>query len=100
MTVQVEVQADNTIVLSGELNMQTVPVLLAQMPELLDKASTELCVDLKDISRSDSAGLALLVEWMQLARQEQCTLKFVHLPRQMLDIARVSGLDSILPLAE
>ena len=100
MSVQIELHADNTVVLSGELNMETVPGLLDRMPVSLDKPGIELSIDLKGVTRSDSAGLALLVEWMQHAQQRQCHLRFAHLPQQLLDIARVSGLDSILPLAD
>ncbi|MBF6309145.1 STAS domain-containing protein, partial [Nocardia farcinica] len=59
----------------------------------------EVCFDLQAVTRSDSAGLALLVEWMQFARQQDRKLSFRNLPDQLRDIARISGLEDLLPLA-
>ena len=57
-----------------------------------------LDIDLSHVERSDSAGLALLVECLRHARQSGKTIRFFNIPAQMLAIARVSGLDEVLPL--
>jgi phospholipid transport system transporter-binding protein len=82
---------------SGELNMYTVPDVLSaiRFDEVVGK---ELHIDLGEVSRSDSAGLALLVEWMRQAREQGIQLHFHHLPAQLLEIARVSDLLPLLPL--
>jgi len=54
--------------------------------------------DLQAVDKSDSAGLALLVEWLSLATENDQQISFVNLPGQMLDIAHVSGLDKVLPI--
>jgi len=50
------------------------------------------------VQRSDRAGLALLVEWLREARQTGQSVRFFNMPAQMLAMARVSGLDQVLPL--
>jgi phospholipid transport system transporter-binding protein len=50
------------------------------------------------VERSDSAGLALLVECLRQAHQSGKSLRFFNIPAQMLAIARVSSLDQVLPL--
>lgn len=55
--------------------------------------------DLSGVEKTDSAGLALLVEWMAWGEKHQKPIRFVNIPRQMMDIARVSGLDRILPVS-
>ncbi|MFO8024177.1 lipid asymmetry maintenance protein MlaB [Thiohalophilus sp.] len=92
-------QNDNSYLISGELNMQTVPGLLQQVEPILGTSHGEVCFDLQAVTRSDSAGLALLVEWMQFARQQDRKLSFRNLPDQLRDIARISGLEDLLPLA-
>ncbi|MDY6980366.1 MAG: STAS domain-containing protein [Pseudomonadota bacterium] len=92
-------QDDNSYLISGELNMQTVPGLLQQVEPILGRSQGEVCFDLQDVTRSDSAGLALLVEWMQFARQQDRKLSFRNLPDQLRDIARISGLEDLLPLS-
>jgi phospholipid transport system transporter-binding protein len=58
-----------------------------------------LVFDLGGVEKTDSAGLALLVEWMVMAKKSGQEISFQRIPKQMLDIAKVSGLDEILPLA-
>ncbi|OYV78404.1 MAG: hypothetical protein B7Z66_01730 [Chromatiales bacterium 21-64-14] len=82
----------------GDLSFQTVPQVWADSEAVFQKVP-QLEIDLRDVSRSDSAGLALLVEWMRQARRAGKVIRFYNIPRQMLAIARVSSLDQILPLA-
>lgn len=95
----IQAQDDNSYLISGELNMQTVPDLLQRVEPILTRGNGEICFDLQQVTRTDSAGLALLVEWMQAARQRQLAISFRNLPDQLRDIARISGLDELLPLA-
>ena len=46
------------------------------------------------------AGLALLLEWMTLARQKELQIHFRNLPTQLWEIAKVSDLEAIIPLAD
>lgn len=81
--------------LSGELVFSSVPALLEQAGEEISGQSS-IEVDLKGIIRSDSAGLALLVEWLRESERKGNSIRFVNVPEQMMLIARVSGLDEIL----
>lgn len=82
--------------LHGNLSIETVPGLWARTNGELDEVP-ELTIDLGGVSRADSAGLALLVEWTRRARDNGQGIRFTNLPDQMLAIARVSGLDNMLP---
>ena len=97
-TAQIQLTQDNTLALSGVLNVATVTSLWEQSKSLLMRAPTPLCIDLKDVSASDSAGVALLIAWVRYLRAQKKTLQFVHLPEQMRAIMHVSGLDTILPI--
>lgn len=83
--------------LSGDLSFASVPELEHEARHLF-KEHDWLDIDLKQVGRSDSAGVALLVEWVRQAEKYQCKLRFFNIPEQMLSIARVSSLDTILPL--
>lgn len=94
-------QADGTYVIDGELNMHTVPEAAKELIAILPRAQGEkLTIDLTAVSRSDSAGVALLVDIMQHAKSAKLDLAFSNLPQQMKDIAGISGLLDILPLSE
>ncbi len=84
--------------LSGALSFATVPEVLASSMNLLRRSGASVYIDLQAVERSDSAGLALLVEWLRVARRLNKTITFRNIPPQMRAIAQVSGLEEILPL--
>ncbi len=87
--------------IEGELNMQTVPEVSKQLPEFVKQVDgNDFTLDLALVSRSDSAGVALMVEVMQLTKSANLSLHLSNLPQQMRDIADVSGLLDILPISE
>ena len=53
-------------------------------------------MNLGEVTRVDSAGLALLLEWLRLARSEGRAMRFTALPDKLLAIARLSGVDGLL----
>jgi phospholipid transport system transporter-binding protein len=84
--------------LSGELDFATVPVLLERGRAMFAAGAPALRLDLGGVSRADSAGLALLIEWSRAARAAGQEIAFVNVPPQMFAMARVTGLDGVLPL--
>lgn len=92
---------DGQFQISGELSFATVTAVLEEGRERLFLNAGE-CVDLDlaGVSRADSAGLALLIEWMRQAQKRQVAIRFHHLPEQLLAIARAGELDGLLPVAD
>lgn len=85
------------LAISGELSFATVPQLWQRWRSLAGDRNA-LDIDLAGVRRSDSAGLALLIEGLRLARQTGQSIRFFNIPDQLLAIARVSGLEAVLPL--
>jgi len=56
-------------------------------------------VDLSGVERANSAGLALLLEWLEVAHAGGLSLSYVHLPESLQRLAAVSNLDAVLPVA-
>jgi phospholipid transport system transporter-binding protein len=94
---RLERRGDGRFLVRGLLSFNTVPALWGQTPTLFQQPGP-LCIDLREVSHADSAGLALLVGWMREARRRDTEVQFLNIPAQMLAMARVSSLDSILPL--
>lgn len=82
---------------SGTLGFALVVDLLNSSRRFFS-GQTDLVFDLSGVEKTDSAGLALMVEWMVMAQESGQTISFREVPKQMLDIARVSGLDGVLPI--
>jgi phospholipid transport system transporter-binding protein len=59
-----------------------------------------LTIDLKEVSFTDSAGLAVLLAWIRRSKAQAVRLTFVNLPEKMKDLSRVSGLDHLLLLSK
>ena len=83
--------------LAGALDKTSVPTLRDAADTLVD--APEVLVDLSEVTRMDSAGLALLVDWQGQARARRTKLRFRNLPADIAGIAEVYGLDAVL-LAE
>ena len=90
------VSAENGWVeISGDLTFETVSTLRERGVELL-RGDGDLTLDLNAVTRADSAGLALMVEWLKQAKRRDSSLQVVNMPEQMLAIARMSKLDEVL----
>jgi len=79
----------------GELDFATVGGLLAQGLAAFDGTS-EVELDLHGVTRSNSAALALLLEWLDHGRSRGFELHFVNLPESLLAIARMSNVEGLL----
>jgi phospholipid transport system transporter-binding protein len=84
--------------LEGELDFFTVPDVLARARSC-KSGDDAIRVDLKGVTRADSAGLALLLEWLRRSERAGCSISFVNVPEQLMSIARICGLEGILPLS-
>jgi len=98
MSTLYSITIDNNVVrLAGELSYSTVNDVLGETDTMFESLSS-LDIDLADITRGDSAGLALLVHWIRQANTSTKQLVLHNVPAQMLAIAAASGLDELLPI--
>jgi phospholipid transport system transporter-binding protein len=87
------------------------PVTLANVAEVLQEGRRHLeegrrrvneglrVVDLGGVTEMDSALLALLLAWLRDAQQRDRPLEFANLPESLRTIARLYGVDGLLPVA-
>lgn len=87
------------LAVEGPLTFESAGGLLVEGMRLLD-GDAHVCLDLAGVTRADSAGLALLVEWQRAARRRGFALELRHMPAQLLAIARLTGLDGLLGASE
>lgn len=57
---------------------------------------SQCTIDLSKVSEADSAGLAVLVEWLATARLRKSTIRYQGIPAQILAVARISDLDELI----
>jgi phospholipid transport system transporter-binding protein len=85
------------VIVSGDLTFATVTELFDLAPQKFEQQS-DLVINLAGVTRSDSAGLALVIEWIRFANNNHKSIVFQNIPDQMLAIAHASGLDELIPV--
>jgi phospholipid transport system transporter-binding protein len=95
---RIETRGRGRFAVSGELSFATVPALWTQSHAAFAGDSEAIDIDLSDVRRADSAGLALLVAWMRQARRAEKTVRFSHPPQQLLALAKANRLEPVLGL--
>ncbi len=86
---------EGVLTVQGQIDFDNVVGALKKSIDLFEPLS-EITVDLKNVSQSDSSGLALLVAWMRMAVTQQKKMVFVNVPSVLKELARVSGLSALL----
>ena len=85
----------STQTVAGALTFETVPDLYQSSASWFEGAD-ELILDLAQVERTDSAGLALLIEWLRRAQAANRTLRFANIPAQVQTLIRINGLQDAL----
>ncbi len=80
---------------TGVLDFDTVPKILKQSEAFIGYDGT-IEIDLAQVSKSNSAGLALLIEWKSLALSGGYNVVFSNVPEQIMRLAEVSKIEGIL----
>ncbi|HYD58349.1 MAG TPA: STAS domain-containing protein [Burkholderiales bacterium] len=81
------------------------PVTLANVRRVVEEGERQLdegvrTVDLSEVSEMDSSLLAALFAWMRHARRREREIGFTNLPEPLRAIARLYGVDGLLPEAQ
>jgi phospholipid transport system transporter-binding protein len=91
-------QQNQTLVFSGELDRDT---LMVYSPfTLLNTLSGQVTFDFSALTNVDSAGLAWLIQQVARARTMKIDLEIIHVPAQLLSLAKVSAVTTILPIID
>ncbi|MGI0115640.1 STAS domain-containing protein [Zooshikella sp. RANM57] len=96
----VELTQPGVIKVSGCLEAANAVVIEQQGRDLMTSTNTVTAwqIDLSGIVSCSSVGLSVLLCWLRFSRKCSYQLKFVNMSADLFDLARVSGLDSVLPL--
>jgi phospholipid transport system transporter-binding protein len=86
---------DQRTVLNGELVFASVPAIWAGLEPLL-RANSSLTLSLQGVTRTDSAGLALLLEGLQRGRDLGNPLRFEQIPQTLWDLARLCNVADLI----
>ena len=85
--------------LAGEMTFETAERILLASEEPFEQ-HTRIAVDLSGVELADSAGLALLLEWITWANHTVREIRFRSMPERVLAIAKTTEVDHLLKRGE
>ncbi len=96
---ELEDKGDGCFALSGEMTFDTAERILKESEEPFEE-HTQLEIDLSGVTASDSAGLALLLEWVTWANHTVREVRFTGLPERVMAIAKTTEVEGLLTRGE
>jgi len=85
--------------LDGEMTFATAERILRSSEEPFEQY-TRIEVDFSGVTKADSAGLALLLEWITWANHTVREIRFTSLPERIVAIAKTTEVDHLLNRGE
>ena len=78
----------------GSLEFATVAKLLPLGTTAIESGNAAV-IDLAGVTDSDSSGLALLIEWLSVAKAARCSLRYENMPAQLHQLAGLSEVEAL-----
>jgi phospholipid transport system transporter-binding protein len=94
-TAAFELQEGERSRVNGVLHFTTVTTLLSEGSAAIGSGRAAI-IDLAGVKDSDSSGLALLIEWLSIARASSRGLRYENIPAQLQQLARLSEVEELL----
>ena len=91
----IEQSTPGRVAARGSLDFDTAADALRRGLALMNSAR-DVEFDLTQVTSGDSAGLAVLIEWLAEARARGVRLHYVGVPAQILAVARISDIEELL----
>ena len=85
------------ICVEGVLDFDSVAPLLADSRRRF-AAEERLEIDLRGVCRANSAGLALLLEWVAMAKDHGTSLRLLDPPGSLMRLAAITNVTELLPV--
>jgi phospholipid transport system transporter-binding protein len=97
MTVGITEPSAGRVVVTGELTFATARDARRSGLLVLESSGAErIVVDCAGVTRADSAGLAVLLDWLAWGRRKSRAVSLTNLPESLVAIARISEVDELL----
>ena len=85
-------QGAGQFIIDGDLTFSTIDKQTVKSFAFLSAAKL-ITIDLGRVACTDSAGLALMIEWIKYTRHHRTQITFKNIPEQLLNLAKLSGFD-------
>ncbi|KHA60718.1 lipid asymmetry maintenance protein MlaB [Vibrio sp. MarTm2] len=87
--------AEDSYVLSGALDRESVPLLWEQLKQW-DVTANEIELSLEQVKRVDSAGMVMLIHLLEHAKKQNCHIMLSFVPKQLKTLFQLSNVEQHL----
>ena len=87
---------EDSVLLEGKLTRNTITKRFEKNAQEIFKRDIQV-VDLSQVTKVDTAGLAWLLLLVEKANQRRYTFSLVNLPQELLKLAKLCAVDTFLP---
>ena len=94
-----ESMGEGNFAITGSMTFGTVTRILEESKQQFDEHPV-ITIDLAGVTEGDSAGLALLLEWVNWAKYYVHEIRYKNIPAQIQSIAEISEVDQMLQAGE
>jgi len=63
------------------------------------KMSGDVVVDFAKLEKVDSSAVSLMLAWLREAKRNQVNLRFIHVPGNLMSLAKLYGVAELLTLS-
>lgn len=88
-------EGEGRFTLKGAMSFATAYDILRKSESLFGRHAA-LEIDLGGVDKTDSAGLALIIEWKSQAANREADIRFSNLPDNLLAIARTTEVEDLI----
>jgi len=97
MVAEVNARSSDTLLLAGDVTSENVVSLRAKGESVIGKMTSRGTIDLAGLCSANTITLSLLLSWLRFAKRRNVSVVISQSPGKLFDMARVSGLESVLP---
>ena len=83
----------------GEVDVNSAPILLEQIQAAIAKRYEVIIINLSQVSRMDSAGVAVLIEGINEARKEKIILSLADVSKAAQSVLEMSRVDKLFQVS-
>lgn len=86
---------------AGNVTMATVSALFSagMNTQKNGKVSSDMVVDFAGLEKVDSSAVSLMLVWLREARRNKVNLRFIHVPGNLMSLAKLYGVAELLTLS-
>ncbi|MEU2338392.1 STAS domain-containing protein [Streptomyces sp. NPDC013172] len=86
------------VVVAGDVDLHTAPVLRAQALTVVEQGSPHVVLDLAQVDYVDSTGLSTLIVLLQAAQEAGGSLRVASVPDRLVRMVTLTGISQMLPV--